>query len=133
MEQSVKRCLDVCLLLLEYIITFINNIYYAAVPCRLCIINLISVVVTAYYLLFRQLLLFAFIDVPLGGTFVSLRRQRVRFLIESVDVLCVHGRPVHVLSSEIAKVLCRFQICTIFSRSIQHALRFVLLHFETSQ
>ena len=48
--------------------------------------------------MFRELLLFAFIDVPLSGTLVSLRRRRVRFLIESLSVLCVRGRPLRVPS-----------------------------------
>lgn len=48
--------------------------------------------------MFRELLLFAFIDMSLRGTFVSLRRRRVRFLSESLSVLCVRGKPVRVPS-----------------------------------
>ena len=43
-------------------------------------------------------MLFAFIGLSLRGTFVSLRQRRVRFLSESLNVLCVRGRPVRVPS-----------------------------------
>ena len=57
-----------------------------------------------------------------------MRRRRRLFLIESLAVLCVLGRPVHVPSArnrEKRLSVCWFQICTNMKRhnSIQHTER----------